>query len=68
MPKFTAPAPNGDSRKALQERAREAARPTSTGEKKRWPFTIADHDEQALAESDSRDLKAHSAEDKAQGG
>ena len=39
MPRFKAPPPNGDSRKALQQRAREATRPAEPEKKGSWPFS-----------------------------
>ncbi|MFC5519562.1 hypothetical protein [Polaromonas jejuensis] len=41
MPRFTAPPPNGDSRQALQKRARDARLPAAPEEKGRWPFSVA---------------------------
>lgn len=32
--------PNGDSRKAIEQRAREAAAPPSPAQKGRWPFPV----------------------------
>lgn len=40
MPRFTAPAPNAESRKALEQRARQASMPASADQKKRWPFSV----------------------------
>lgn len=40
MPKPTTSAPDGDSRKALQDRAREAARPATPATQGRWPFPV----------------------------
>ncbi len=39
MPRFSAPPPNGDSRKALELRAREATRPVTPIKKGSWPFS-----------------------------
>jgi len=38
MPRFIAPPPNGDSRRMLQQRSREATRPVVTEKKACWPF------------------------------
>jgi hypothetical protein len=38
MPRFAQAAPDSDSRKALEERARAAASPAAPEEKGRWPF------------------------------
>lgn len=42
MPGFVAPPPDSDSRKAIEKRAREAARPVQPEEKAHWPFPAAD--------------------------
>ena len=42
MPGFVAPPPDSDSRKAIEKRAREAARPVQPEEKAHWPFHAAD--------------------------
>lgn len=42
MPRFNAPPPNGDNRKAIEQRAREATRPVVSQERVRWPFTVRD--------------------------
>jgi hypothetical protein len=48
MPRFTAPAPNSDSRKALEQRAREASKPVVLPQgKRRWPFPADDGAPQA---------------------
>lgn len=39
MPRFNGPPPNGDSRKAIQQRAREATRPAEPEKKGSWPFS-----------------------------
>jgi hypothetical protein len=41
MPRFSQAAPDIDSRKALQERARAAISPVVPEEKGRWPFPAA---------------------------
>jgi hypothetical protein len=38
MPRFAQAAPDSDSRKAIEERARAAASPATPEEKGRWPF------------------------------
>ncbi|MFZ2294255.1 MAG: hypothetical protein WB542_09660 [Polaromonas sp.] len=38
MPRFSAPPPNIDSRKAIQQRAREALEPAAAEKKGNWPF------------------------------
>ncbi|MDB5930343.1 MAG: hypothetical protein JWR60_2050 [Polaromonas sp.] len=40
MSRFTAPPPNGDSRRAIEQRAREATRPAAPEKKGRWPFPV----------------------------
>ena len=42
MSRFTAPPPNGDSRKAIEQRSRDAMRPAAPVEKGRWPFSVSD--------------------------
>ncbi|MDQ3058274.1 MAG: hypothetical protein M3R45_01945 [Pseudomonadota bacterium] len=42
MPRFNAPPPNGDSRRAIQQRAREATRPAAPEKKGCWPFSAQD--------------------------
>jgi hypothetical protein len=39
MSRFTAPPPNGDSRKTIEQRARDAMRPAAPEKKGRWPFS-----------------------------
>jgi len=39
MSRFNAPPPNGDSRKVIEQRAREATRPLAPEEKGSWPFS-----------------------------
>ena len=41
MPRFAQAAPDRDSRKALEERARTAASPAAPEQKGRWPFPAA---------------------------
>ena len=38
MSRFNAPPPNGDSRKMIEQRARDAMRPAAPEEKGSWPF------------------------------
>lgn len=42
MPRFSAPPPNVDSRKAIQQRAREAVKPAAPEKKGNWPFSAED--------------------------
>lgn len=42
MPRFNAHPPNGDSRRAIQQRAREATRPAEPEKKGQWPFSAQD--------------------------
>jgi hypothetical protein len=42
MSRFNAPPPNGDSRRAIQQRAREATQPLAPGKKACWPFSPQD--------------------------
>lgn len=39
MSRFNAPPPNGDSRKMIEQRAREATRPLAPEKKGGWPFS-----------------------------
>ena len=41
MSRFAAPNRNDESRKALEERARQAAMPASVEGKRKWPFPVA---------------------------
>ena len=43
MSRFNAPPPNGDSRKIIEQRAREAARPQTPEKKGTWPFSANQH-------------------------
>ncbi|MCZ8254612.1 MAG: hypothetical protein O9327_02870 [Polaromonas sp.] len=47
MPRLKVPAPDAESRKALEQRAREAAKPALPEQKGRWPFSVQDiqHDQ-----------------------
>lgn len=45
MPRFNAHPPNGDSRRAIQERARQATRPAAPEKKGQWPFALQDQPE-----------------------
>ena len=40
MPRFSAPPPNSESRKAIEQRAREATRPAAVEKKGSWPFSV----------------------------
>jgi len=40
MSRFNAPPPNGDSRKMIEQRAREATRPLAPEKKGSWPFSV----------------------------
>lgn len=42
MSRFNAPPPNGDSRRAIQQRAREATQPLAPEKKACWPFSAQD--------------------------
>ncbi|HEX5286315.1 MAG TPA: hypothetical protein VFW43_05285 [Polaromonas sp.] len=42
MPRFNATSSNSDSRKDLEQRARQAAMPVAPQRKGRWPFLVAD--------------------------
>ena len=39
MSRFNAPPPNGDSRKMIEQRARDATRPAVPEKKGSWPFS-----------------------------
>ena len=39
MSRFNAPPPNGDSRKIIEQRARDATRPAEPEKKGSWPFS-----------------------------
>lgn len=39
MSRFNAPPPNGDSRKMIEQRSREATRPAAPEKKGGWPFS-----------------------------
>lgn len=38
MSRFNAPPPNGDSRKMIEQRSRDATRPAAPEKKGSWPF------------------------------
>jgi len=40
MSRFNAPPPNGDSRKMIEQRARDATRPQAPEKKGSWPFSV----------------------------
>ena len=60
MSRFTAPPPNGDSRKVLEQRSREATRPAAPLEKGRWPFSVSN---KPTADSGSKDADTDSAKE-----
>ena len=43
MSRFNASLPNGDSRKMIEQRARDATRPPAPEKKGTWPFTVNQH-------------------------
>ena len=43
MSRFNAPPPNGDSRKMIEQRAREAMRPAAPEKPGAWPFCANKH-------------------------
>ena len=45
MPRFTAPPPDRDSRKAIEQRSRDATQPVVPLENVRWPFSVRDMSE-----------------------
>jgi len=55
MPRLKVPAPDAESRKALEQRAREAAKPAPPEQKGRWPFSV--QDKQPASEADGDDGK-----------
>ncbi|SFU40105.1 hypothetical protein SAMN05216350_101759 [Polaromonas sp. YR568] len=58
MPRLKAPAPDAESRKALEQRAREAAKPAPPAQKGRWPFSVQDNEPTGEAgEADSDHAK-----------
>ncbi|MDB5744378.1 MAG: hypothetical protein JWR68_2693 [Polaromonas sp.] len=40
MSRFSAPPPDGESRKAIEQRARDATRPAAPEKKGTWPFSV----------------------------
>jgi hypothetical protein len=52
MPRLKVPAPDAESRKALEQRAREAAKPVPPEQKGRWPFSVQDNQPAGQADSD----------------
>lgn len=56
MPRLKAPAPDTESRKALEQRAREAVLPTPPQQKGRWPFPVAD--DQPASEAGERERES----------
>ena len=61
MPRLKAPAPDAESRKALEQRAREAALPAQPQQKGRWPFPVTDDQPAGEAQSRNRDSPEKSA-------
>ena len=51
MSRFNAPPPNGDSRKMIEQRARDAARPAVPEKKGTWPFPANQHPHGASEEN-----------------
>lgn len=60
MPRLKAPAPDAESRKALEQRAREAVLPTPPQQKGRWPFPVTDDQ----PSGDAGERKRESPDDK----
>jgi len=56
MPRLKAPAPDAESRKALEQRAREAVLPTPPQQKGRWPFPVSN--EQPAGDSGERNRES----------
>jgi hypothetical protein len=54
MPKLKVPASDVESRKALEQRAREAAKPLPPEQKGRWPFSAQDSQPSGEAGSDNK--------------
>jgi hypothetical protein len=52
MPRLKVPAPDAESRKALELRAREAAKPAPPEQKGRWPFSNQDRQPAGEADGD----------------
>jgi hypothetical protein len=52
MPRLKVPAPDAESRKALEQRAREAAKPVPPEQKGRWPFSVQDRQPAGEADGD----------------
>lgn len=60
MTRFNAPPPNGDSRKMIEKRSREATRPAAPEKKDSWPFSankqpFAAHQEAPSADRSSKE-------------
>ncbi|MEO7888238.1 MAG: hypothetical protein ABI893_06520 [Polaromonas sp.] len=55
MPRLKVAAPDAENRKALQQRAREAAMPAQPREKGRWPFPVSDDQPSGEAQSSDQD-------------
>lgn len=65
MPRFNAPPPNGDSRKMIEQRARDATRPAVPEKKGSWPFGV--NKEPFAVHSDPRAAASASSQDERQG-
>lgn len=52
MPRFNTTPPDGDTRRELQERAREAAKPAGAASKARWPFPIDTDEKRSAGDGD----------------
>lgn len=63
MPRFTAPPPNGETRRALEQRAREAAQPVVPEKKGRWPFPVAEENA-PKADAEQKNKDANEVRDK----
>jgi len=61
MPRFNAPPPNGDSRKMIEQRSREATRPAAPEKKGSWPFSA---NKQPFAAHQESQPAARSGEEK----
>jgi hypothetical protein len=61
MSRFNAPPPNGDSRKMIEQRSREATRPAPPEKKGSWPFSANKH---PFALNQEGKAARHSGEDK----
>ena len=64
MSRFNAPPPNCDSRKMIEQRARDATRPAAPEEKGSWPFCA---NKQLFAVHQEGKPSARSGKDKSSG-